>query len=114
MKSFILRKFPLSTEYFNSKWWTDLLASVEKLFLERCNKDGGQLADTSPPMSEEDFILLCKTLLFANDRKSIADRALIVLDWQAIGRVSEIFNIKSTDFSLKESHGIETMEVSSH
>lgn len=73
----------------NDRWYKNLRKQTGKCFTKKHREENTKKSNAAPPMSSEDLSGLCNLLFTRNTTKSAQERALLVLQWQALGRVSE-------------------------
>jgi len=73
----------------NPTWYKNLRDKTCKMYTKYHSDTNTKKSNPAPPMSSEDLADLCELLFVRNSIKSIQERALLVLQWQALGRVSE-------------------------
>jgi hypothetical protein len=101
----------IENQVFTHRWYGALRLKVVKEYVAMSLKTGSRLSDSAPAMTINDLRVIC-TILFENDDRSGAShRCLLVCQWQALGRISEVGNIRSTDFSVRLSRYVRALLV---
>lgn len=77
------------TDISQPTWYKNLRTKTCKMYSKHHSDTNTKKSNPAPPMSSEDLADLCELLFVRNSIKSIQERALLVLQWQALGRVSE-------------------------
>jgi hypothetical protein len=62
---------------------------VSRKFVGKCIEEDKELSTSSDPMTIEHLGIICKILFQQNSRLSSEHRAIIVVLWQALGRVND-------------------------
>ncbi len=72
------------------------LKKVTKKFMEKAKENGERLVNSSDSLDKKDLIMLCDALL--NGEKHV-ERLLLIMQFQAIGRISEVMCASFQDLS---------------
>jgi hypothetical protein len=88
---YICKKCPQSD--INGSWYGSVRDATEKMFKKQARDTNTRVSNPAAPMSSQDLKLLCKILFIRGDTLSFQQRCLLVLQWQALGRVSEITSL---------------------
>lgn len=78
-----------SSDIMNERWYKTLRRETCKSFTAHHKATNTKKSNAAPPMSSDDLSRLCNILFARNTVNSTQERALLVLQWQALGRVSE-------------------------
>lgn len=97
-------KYNEESDIGNESWFRKLNANTKKIFYEKAIQTGEALSNSAPPMTTEDLNCLATLLLRKNCRTSLSQRCLLVMQWQALGRISEIARMKFLDISWNASN----------
>jgi len=81
-------------------WYQRLRSRVLKLYMEKCQKDGTSLKEGAPPMNADDLLKIVTYLIDENTTKSFNQRALMVMQWQTVGRITEVAKLQSSDVNV--------------
>ena len=73
------------TDIAKNDWYSQLLKRVKS---ERNKITEGNMKDCAPEMTTEDLETLCMVLFLMNDVKSCSDRALLLVCFHCISRIS--------------------------
>jgi len=76
------------------------LRSNLKLYTTRCAADGTKVSDHAAAISAEDMLAFCRLLFESNVISDVQTRALLVMQWQTVGRISEATNLKASDLNF--------------
>lgn len=94
------KKFPLLLMFAPGQpFYSNLRQRITQRYLKQCVADGTQMTDHSVPMREDDLLWMCRRLFRHNSRESMANRCLLVLQWQVMGRISEISRLRYDDIN---------------
>lgn len=74
-------------------WYASVRDITEKEFKKEAKATNTRVSNPAAPMSSQDLKLLCKLLFARADTLSFQQRCLLILQWQALGRVSEITSL---------------------
>lgn len=74
--------------------YKQLRINVKKEYMERCVRLGIELKTLTPSITQDDFVLMLRQLFKQNSKTSLKDFALLVFNWHAIGRISEVYGFK--------------------
>jgi hypothetical protein len=86
-----------------------LRTKITRRYLLQCAKDGTKLTDHSVPMTEMDLRWMCRKLLSYHTWEGIINRCLLVLQWQCMGRITEVAALKFADMAVvNDSRGSRT------
>lgn len=77
------------SDIMNDRWYKTLRRETCKLYSAHHKATNTKKSNKAPPMSSDDLSGLCSILFAQNTTSSVQERALLVLQWQALGRVSE-------------------------
>jgi len=77
----------------------------------KCDAAGIDRAKQAPPIQPSELNLFCEILFEEDTLWSIQARAALILQWQTMGRVSEVFSLKMNAFMFCEEIGIRTVKV---
>lgn len=72
---------------------------ISKEFIQTCVKEGRDPENNARPMTRQDLEYYCEILFEQKSLAGMQARAALVLQWQTLGRVSEAFGLKLSDFS---------------
>lgn len=107
VKSLLVKQFsthPLFAAH--SDYYTRLRANLTRRYMAKCAQAGTSLCEHSVPMTEEDLLWMCQTLLKkSTDWGAVLNRGLLVLQWQILGRISEVSRLQFTDLKYIASAG---------
>ena len=78
------------TDIRDPVWYKTLRDKTCRMYNTYHSETNTKKSNPATPMSSADLAILCELLFIRNSVKSIQERALLVLQWQALGRVSEI------------------------
>ena len=81
-------------------WYAQLRQKIERHYTSQCAANNTRLSDSAPPMTENDLELLCWHLLERNTNESLADRCLLVFQWQMLGRINELRQMDLTSIAF--------------
>lgn len=87
-------------------WYKDIRGKITNHYLAICKRDGTRLTNSAPPMTPNDLKFICAELLERNTRHAVSDRALLVWQWQSLGRISEVSNLTCGTLSVKNTEYI--------
>jgi hypothetical protein len=99
----------LDIHIFNGSWYEKLRKKVTKKFMEKVKNNGGKLVNSADSLDKEDLTILCDALSSAGKH---VERLLLIMQFQAIGRISEVTCASFTDLSWNESSGYVTFDIS--
>lgn len=100
-----------NTDIADDKWYTQLRHQTGKLFNDHHKKTNTKKSNPAQPMSSDDLSDLCHLLFMRNTVKSVQERALLVLQWQALGRVSETTQLSYDSLGWHEKYGCMSVEM---
>lgn len=80
-------------------WYSKLNVNIRKDFNEQAVATGTSLTKSAPPMTARDLNCLSSMLTKKNTRDSLSHRCLLVWQWQALGRISEIAAMNLDDIA---------------
>lgn len=103
IKCKIARDHKTSNFFGDGKWYADIRTKMKSHYLTLCSRNGTQLVDHAPPMTETDQSIMVKLLIVRNTRQADLDRGILILQKQTIGRVSETSRIKFTNVGMCKS-----------
>lgn len=72
---------------------------------------GKPLSSERGSMTEEHLEYICKVLFDVRNRQVIADRCLLALNWQCVGRISEVAQLRWSAIKLYNSGKLRCMEI---
>ena len=93
----ICEKNRLSCDLATGNWFTKLNEKIKKAYVIQISEKGGSLRQGAPPMSSDDLAYLCNVLSRRNTRESFSHRCILLIQWQALGRISEVVGMKYSD-----------------
>jgi hypothetical protein len=99
IKVALVSKFPKNVGWVEPNWYKSFRQSIEK----ECLRRGLIRVKTGAKLSVDDLEELCIYLVKTNDESSYRDRTLLVLLWQAIGRILEVATMKYDELGLTDS-----------
>ena len=76
-----------------------------------CARNGKKLNDQAPEMTVKDLRALSEVLFCKDTSKSISHRYLLIFQWQALGRISEISAMQWCDIGQRMSGYVEGLRV---
>ena len=98
------------TTVFNGTWYRNLRLNIMKEYVKKCARDGTKLSDQAPEMTMKDLRAISEILFRRDTSQSISHRCLLIFQWQALGRISEISSMKWADIGFRNSY-IEALQV---
>lgn len=99
IKVALVSKFPKNVGWVEVNWYKDFRKTIERECLER----GLIRVKTGANLSVDDLEELCNYLVNTNSEDAYKDRTLLVLLWQAIGRIIEVATMKYDELGLTDS-----------
>ena len=78
-----------TTDIMLGRYYKNLRHNTSTTYTKHHQSINTKKSNPATPMSSEDLSELCNLLFVRNTTKCIQERALLVLQWQALGRVSE-------------------------
>jgi len=99
------------TSVFNGIWYKTLRLNIMKRYVELCARNGTKLSDQAPEMTMKDLRALSEILLSRDTPKSISNRSLLIFQWQALGRISEISAMKWADIGVRKTPHVQALKV---
>lgn len=99
VKTAMLRKYQ-HLKLFEGQWYRDLRVEIQKRWFKDRSEKGEKVQNSAPKMLNEDLEILCNLLLKENDSESVFNRCLMIIQWHVFGRISELNDIKYSDFDL--------------
>jgi len=72
---------------------------ISKEFLEKCVREGKDPENNARPMTMYDLSLYSEILFKQSTFAGMQSRAALILQWQTLGRVSEVFALKLSDIT---------------
>jgi len=103
IKCKIARDHKTSNFFADGKWYNDIRTKMKSHYLESCNRNGTNLVDHAPSLTESDQLIMVKLLMDRNTRQADLDRGIIILQKQTIGRVSETSRLKFSNVAMFKS-----------
>eukprot|EP00597_Dinobryon_sp_UTEXLB2267_P013224 CAMPEP_0170114766 /NCGR_PEP_ID=MMETSP0020_2-20130122/10953_1 /TAXON_ID=98059 /ORGANISM="Dinobryon sp., Strain UTEXLB2267" /LENGTH=692 /DNA_ID=CAMNT_0010341923 /DNA_START=911 /DNA_END=2992 /DNA_ORIENTATION=+ len=100
IKTKIMRDHKASNLFGDGKWYADIRTKIKSHYLVLCNRNGTNLVDHAPPMTETDQLIMVKLLMERNTRQADLDRGIVILQKQTIGRVSETSRLKFSNVGM--------------
>jgi hypothetical protein len=88
-----IRKRNRGSDIFYPEWYSHLNTQLENMYNKHASDTNTCIANSAPPMTESELHTLCKMLFARGTLVSSSQRSLLVLQWQALGRVSDITNM---------------------
>lgn len=99
----------LGIQIFQGSWYEKLRKKITKKFMEKAKENGSKLVNSADSLDKEDLTILCDALSSAGKH---VERLLLIMQFQAIGRISEVTCASFTDLSWNESSGYVTFDIS--
>ena len=93
------------------EWFASVRKNLKAKCNDRCLLTGTKLQQGSPPMTTDDLELLCQMLFKKNRSEHLADRWLLIFQWQLLGRISEISSLTFADVSFCRSSNYRCLKV---
>ncbi len=82
-------------------FYATLRQRITKRYMLACAASNTKMNDHSVPMQEMDLLWLCGSLFRKNTWEGIVNRCLLVLQWQVLGRISEVSKLTFDDIKYR-------------
>jgi site-specific recombinase XerD len=92
----ILKRTKNTSDVADGRWFTQLSRNLNRKFDKRCTTEGTSLSNSAEPLFEADLQRLCEQLFETNTKEAVMQRALLILQWQTLGRVSEVTSLPAS------------------
>jgi hypothetical protein len=90
IRNYILTKTEDKSDVSGSKWYSRLTNNLTRMYERKVADAGGRLSNQAEPMLAPDLENFCTVLVELDRLDTIAQRCMLILQWQTFGRVSEV------------------------
>lgn len=110
VKQLIEDKQP-DTDILIGSFYHKTRVNTTKAYLDHAIKNGQNMRDSSSPMTADDVKYMCTVLFEQDNRTSLTNRYMIILQWQALGRISEVCRLSCEQIRFYAGNNINALQI---